>query len=94
MDFKSDISQAERLFPTERFDIRVSDLNHRRLPSRVALSERFGASQTQSPTFGLVLQHHVGYLKQLEGKRHLPVGCYGFQQAGQQGGARHLVETN
>lgn len=46
----------------------------------------------QTPTFGLILQHHVRYLKQFEGKGHLPVGRNGFQQAWQQGGARHLVE--
>lgn len=47
-----------------------------------------------TPTFGLVLQHHVRYLKEFEGKGHLPVGSNGFQQAGQQCGARHLVVTN
>lgn len=50
-------------------------------------------SHMQAPTFGLILQHHVRYLKQFEGKGHLPVGCYGFQQAWQQCGARHLVVT-
>lgn len=35
----------------------------------------------QTPTFSLILQDHVRYLKQFEGKGHLPVGSYGFQQA-------------
>lgn len=38
---------------------------------------------TQTVTFGLILQHHVRYLKELERERHLPVGSNGFQQAGQ-----------
>lgn len=44
-------------------------------------------------TFGFILQHHVRYLKEFEGKRHLSVGSNGFQQARQQSGARHLVVT-
>lgn len=50
-------------------------------------------SHMQMPTFGLILQHHVRDLKQFEGKGHLPVGSHSFQQARQQGSARHLVVT-
>jgi len=63
-------------------------------PTTTGTSRATYVQGAEPPTFGLVLQHHVGDLEQFEGEGHLPVGSDGLQQAGQQGGARHLAVTS
>lgn len=53
-------------------------LNHTTL-----IKVNFPHYSIEKVTFGLILQHHVGYLKEFERKRHLPVGSNSLQQAGQ-----------